>query len=490
VELLRRHPVAIAVTLAVVARLPALTRPIRADEAGFLLVARAWDPQPESMFGPYWVDRPPLLIGVFKAVDLTGGGTTLRVLGALVCGLTVLLAARVAGQVGGRRAVPWSAALAAALLSNPMIDVVAVKGELLALPVLLGSILLTLHAVRRRSGWLALAAGLVAAVALGLKQNLATGLVFAGVLLVASALTGRLPARTAVRLAAAGAVGAAVPVLATVGWAAAEGVRMSTLWYTVYGIRSDAARVIADGSADAPQRRALLLLVIALACGLLPVLAGLVVHLRELWPDDPPLVAATVAVVGLDIVALVAGGSYWQDYLLPLVPGAVLCAALLTGRESRAGRRMRGVVVGAAVSALLAMVFWLVWNATGHQEFDEVHTGEAIAAAAEPGDSLVVFGGRADLQDTSGLDSPYPYLWSLPMRTRDPDLAELRALLEGPDAPTWLVEWVELDAWTDRGVPELERVVEERYVAHGTGCEGHPVYLLRGVDRPAVEPDC
>jgi hypothetical protein len=78
VTFLRRHPVAIAAVLAVLARLPALTRPVRADEAGFLLVARAWDPRPDSMFGPYWVDRPPLLIAVFKGVDLAGGETRAR----------------------------------------------------------------------------------------------------------------------------------------------------------------------------------------------------------------------------------------------------------------------------------------------------------------------------------------------------------------------------------------------------------------------------
>jgi hypothetical protein len=490
VGVLRRHPVVVAALLAMLARLPALARPVRADEAGFLLVARAWDPQPDSMFGPYWVDRPPLLIAAFKGIDLAGGETTLRVLGALVCGLVVVLAARVAGLVGGPRSVPWAAAVTAALLSNPMIDVVAVKGELLALPLLLGGILLTLLAVRRTSMWLALSSGLLAALALGIKQNLATGLVFAGVLLVASALTGRLATWDAVRLALAGGVGASIPVLGTIVWAGVAGVRMSTLWYAVYGFRSDAARVIADGTADAPQRRALILLVIALATGLLPVLAGLLAHLRELWRDEPPVVAATVAVVAADVAGLVAGGSYWQDYLTPLVPGAALCTALLAGRESPGGRRMRRLVVGTAASALLAMLFWLVWNVAGRQEFDEVHTGEAIARAAEPGDTLVVFGGRADLQDTSGLGSPYPYLWSLPMRTRDPDLAELRALLEGPHAPTWLVEWVDFDAWADSGVPELERVVEERYVERGTGCEDHPVYLLRGLDRPAFEPEC
>lgn len=489
--LLRRHPVAVAVLVAFVAHLPALTRPVRADEAGFLLVARAWDPAPDSVYGGYWVDRPPPLIWLFEAIDAVGGATALRLLGAVAAGLTVLLAARVARLVAAEpRAAGWTAALTAALLANPMIDVVAVKGELLALPVLLGSIALALLAVRRSSTWLALAAGLAAGLAIGLKQNLGSGLAFALVLLTVAGGIGRIPRPAALRLAVAGVVGALLPVAATLGWARAEGVRLSTLWYTVYGFRSDAARVIADGTADAPLRRAGLLLLIALACGLLPVLVGLFAHLRELWPDDPPVVAATVALVVTDVVALVAGGSYWQDYLLPLIPGAALSAALLSGRTSIAGHRMRIVVVASGISATLAMVFWLVWNAAGMQEFNEVRTGEAITEAAAPEDTLMVFGGRADLQQESGLSSPYPYLWSLPMRTRDPGYADLRELLAGPDAPTWLVEWVDFDAWSDDGVAELEQVVEERYVEHGTTCNGQPVYLLREVDRPAVQPIC
>ena len=136
------------------------------------------------------------------------------------------------------------------------------------------------------------------------------------------------------------------------------------------------------------------------------------------------------------------------------------------------------------------MAFWLVWNATGQQEFDEVHTGEAIAAAAEPGDTLVVFGGRADLQRASGLRSPYPYLWSLPMRTRDPGYDDLRDLLAGPDAPDLA-----------GGVGRPRRLVATAGVAEtasrsstsgtsstGTTCNGQPVYLLRRAVRPDLSP--
>jgi hypothetical protein len=38
-------------------RYPGAFWPLRADEAGYLLVARNWETQPDSMYGAYWVGR-------------------------------------------------------------------------------------------------------------------------------------------------------------------------------------------------------------------------------------------------------------------------------------------------------------------------------------------------------------------------------------------------------------------------------------------------
>jgi hypothetical protein len=140
-------------------------------------------------------------------------------------------------------------------------------------------------------------------------------------------------------------------------------------------------------------------------------------------------------------------------------------------------------------SSVVCLLGWGTWNGTGRQEFDEHDTGVALHEVAEPGDTLLVFGGRADLQLESGLASPYPYLWSLPMRALDPDLAKLRALVVGDDPPTWIVEWWPFDTWSAEG-KELAREVRERYAVHGTGCRGRTVWILKGVDRSAPAPDC
>lgn len=485
-----RHLIGLAAVAAFLLRMPGLTRPVRADEAGFTLVARAWEPMADSVYGPFFVDRPPLLIALFRLSDEIGGPLFIRVVGALACAALVVVAAWTARLVAGERAARWTAVCVAAVTSTTVIDAVAVKGELLGLPFVMAACGLSILAVRRRAASYAVLAGLAAGLAPHVKQNLVGGLVFAAVLLLVSGLTRTLPWRHVVRLCAAGLLGAVVPLAATVAWALAAGVDLDTLWYATVTFRADAASAIASGVTTAPAQRAGILVVAALVSGLLVVVGGFVWHARELWSADRALVAATGALLLVDTGALVYGGSFWRDYLFPLLPGAALAAALLVARPDPGGRRMRAAIVGMAVSCLVCLVGWTVVNAAGLQEFHEHDTGVALAEAAEPGDTLVVFGGRADLQLASGLPSPYEHLWSLPMRTLDPDLDELSTLVTGPQAPIWLVEWVDFTTWSEAGGTRLRQLVEERYDVHGTGCDGRPVWVQRGVDRPSVEPDC
>ena len=489
-----RHSVAVAAVLAVLLRLPGMTRAIRPDEAGFLLVARTWAPDSDSVYGRYFVDRHPLLIGVVWLVDLVGGPRLLRLVGALGCAAAVLLAARIGRTVGTVGAGRWAAVVVAALTANPLIDAVAVKGELLALPLVLLAIWCALLAVRtddaRRATALALAAGVAATTAVCFKQSLVGGLTFSVVLFVSTTLWGPTTRRRLLGLVGGLAAGAAVPVLGTVGWARATGVDLGAVAYAVVGFRADASRALSAGTSDAPVERLGLLVLIAAGAGILAVLGGFVVHFRGEWRHDRATATATGVLLAVELAGLIAGGSYWRDYLFPLVPVIAISVALLTRRQTRRGARMRAVVLLCAASTAISLVVWAGLEADGRIGYTEVRTGAAVAEAARPGDTLVVFGGRADVQLSSGLLSPYRYLWSLPMRTLDPGYAQLRALMTGPDAPDWVVEWVSFTAWGAEAGPDLRRLVSEEYDEHGTGCGGAPVWLRRGLARPALTPSC
>src|SRR4051794_24463055 len=77
---------------AALARLPFLTRPLSPDEGGFLMIASQWSPG-TSLYGDYWVDRPPLMIGLYQVPVLLGGGAVgVRLLGVACVAASVLLA--------------------------------------------------------------------------------------------------------------------------------------------------------------------------------------------------------------------------------------------------------------------------------------------------------------------------------------------------------------------------------------------------------------
>jgi hypothetical protein len=499
-----RVVVGVAALAAALFRFPGLLYPLGSDESGFTLVARAWDPQPDSLYGRYWVDRPPTLIALIRLSDMVGGASVIRVVAAIGCVVLVVLSAataraalRYAGETDGRfigRTGAWTAVLAAAFTSTAMIDPIMAKGEILGIPFVMLSFYLALRALAReridgRALALAFGAGLAALMAQGMKQNLVAGLLFGGVVLVGSRLSHRITTGEFLRLGAAALAGAAVPVVGTVAWAMIEGVHLDTLWYAVYGFRSDALEVIASESTDGPVRRGLLLLGIAVGTGAVFVLAGLALHHRRVWELDRTLAVATTLVVTVDGLALLLGGSFWRPYLFAIVPGIVLCTALLLAVRDHVAKRARALVVVAAVVSALATGAWTVADLVGLAPSEPTRTGQALGRAAEPGDTVAVYGGRAEIVLASGMESPYPYLWSLPMRTLDPDLADLRALLAGPDAPTWLVLWAPESAWGGKG-RALRPVLDEHYRQHGEACNGGPVYLREGFVRPPLRADC
>lgn len=486
-----RRVVLVAAAAAALLRFPGLLWPARPDEAGFLLVARGWQSAPGSLYGTYWVDRPPQLLLVFRGLDAVGGVTALRVVGALACVALVIAAAGCVRLVAGERAAAWTAVVTAALVGSSLIDAVAAKGELLALPLVMGCCWLALLALRRDQVLLAGAAGLCGGLALGMKQNLVGGLVFGGTLLLVAALRGRLRPRRSLQLAGAAAAGAMLPVLVTLAWVVASGVGVSTLWFTVYGFRSEAFTVLSQSASAAPQARLLLMLGFAFGTGMVLILAGFLRHVVDEWRDDAALTAAICAMVAVDLAALWLSGSYWGAYLFVLVPSTALCAGMLARRRSKRGLAMKVLVVGSVVSALVSAVVWVMLHVDGPQLPREAALGRAVAEVARPGDTLTVFGGRPDIQLASGMDSPYEHLWSLPMRTLDPEYVDLRAVLAGPQAPTWLVERAWFGAWQNPAGRELWTTVREHYVEVGSVCEEQGrVWVRTDVDREDPRLDC
>ena len=495
----------IAAAAAVLGRFQGLLWPLRPDEAGFLLVAQAWSPTPDSPYGHYWVDRPPQIIWLMKLTDELGGPYFHRLLGAVGCGLLVLAAAAAAREIAHqaslsrpdvvRRAMCASAVLSAAFVTNPEIDGISAKGELLGIPLVMGACWLALRAARLEHWPSAFVGGLFAVLAMGMKQNLVGGLVFGGAILLGSLLTRRLTGRGFSRLALAAAVGAALPALATITWALAAGVRLEALSYAVIGFRLDASEVLSSQpTTQGATERMDMLAVVFVGTGMALAAAWFLVRLPRMLRHLPVPAVATLLLLIADGFGVVASGSFWLPYLLVLIPGLALgLACVVLADQHEVGpvvpRLTRVVVVVAVVSTVLGLIGWVGWWIPGRTSI-ELETGKAIAESARPGDTLLVFGGRADIQWASGMDSPYPYLWSLPMRTRDHGYRELREVMTGPTAPTWVVEVTQLNTWTELGVLPIEHSLLRKYELVDTACGRYRVFHLNTVEPVDFDVDC
>jgi len=115
--------------------------------------------------------------------------------------------------------------------------------------------------------------------------------------------------------------------------------------------------------------------------------------------------------------------------------------------------------------------------------------GRAISEVSGRHDTIVSLYGSPELVAASGLSSPYRQLWSLPMRTLDPDQDELRAVLSGDRAPTWVVAVLPLDSWHIDSDRRLRDLLVQRYRLVVPRC-GPLVWVRDDVLRARPRLDC
>ena len=483
--------VTLAVGLALLLRTPNVGDLVFPDEAGLLIVAQHWHGGGANLYGTLFVDRPPLLLLFYDLADGLGGIEAARLMGLVAAAVVVAAAGWIGHTIAGRRGTAWAALVAAALVANPMIGTAAINAELLGAPLTLLSVGCLLAGVRppiRRSlGWwrttqVALAGALGAAAVL-VKQNLLDALVFGAALALTAALSGRWPWVRARTVLLVGVLGAMLPIGATAVWAATEGPGLVKLWETLYAFRVDASRAIASVESPANDARRLTLGWLAFVSGIAGVVAvGSATLWRPLRGRDP-LVVATGAMVGWEVVGIVGGGSYWSHYLVGLLPGVVLLVAVTATRGVRVRRATQLALAFTVASAVLSAGVQAGTAREREARPDKTNiVGTWLRDASIAGDTGTVLYGNADLLLTAQLPPGTDQLWSLPTRALDPRLLELSQQLSGPEAPTWVVGWFPIDTW---GLDPEYRVLATLTMRYRVVMEicGVPIYLHRGVQR-------
>ncbi|UDY24108.1 hypothetical protein [Nocardioides sp. Kera G14] len=467
--------------------------PLLSDEGGFAMVARWWSDGGGQLYGSQWVDRPPGLIAVFRIADLLGSHGV-RVMAGIVAACFVLVAAWAGWAVRGPKAAAWAAWTAFFLMNTPLTETFALNGELVAATWTMTAVAAGLHAVRgtavnRWAVVLGFVAGAASAAAVLTKQNFVDAAVFLGVLGLAELYVGRRQVERRRRLAVVAAsvlVGLLVPTVVALVWARANG-GIHDLVFAMYGFRVDAASVLTRWSdADQDQRMSELVW-LALGSGIITLLGALIVAGRRSINLRSPLFLAAAAAGLAELVGVLLGGSYWPHYLIGISPMMTLAAGTLAVQRGRARRFVRLFVIAPVVVTLGV-------TPAAAEELTEVNTIEAtgywLHAAAEPADSLVVLYTHPNVIAASGLRPAYPYSWSLPLRTLDPQLTLLAATLRDPvKAPTWVVGWDGLHDWGLDADHQVETSLVTDYARVATVC-GHPIWLRRGLARPLPAWHC
>ena len=487
-----RHPTALIVLAAVLTlalRAPWLDAAFGRDEGGIAYVAQAWHHSAPFTYGPYFLDRPPLLVALYRfAVWLPGDDAVgVRLLAAVAAAATLCLASVMALRLGGRRASGAAAIVAAAALSSWAIMSVFAPAELLATVPSCGSVLLLVTAIEREDGalWRLAGAGLLAGLALMLKQSFGDAL-FAGVAtLVVAALLRSFPRRELLRRLGAYAAGAATVFVALVIFELLAHTADDSVFYAVVGFRLDAAHALESGPlfSDATG-----LVKPAIGSGLVvgvPVAVAGIASLR----GRRLVTVALSAWLAAGLVGIMLGGSYWPHYLIEIVPVTAVGAGLAVARWDRAG------AVAAALVAVIAVAFTA--RAIGREyperyEAPAVAVGDYVRLRAEPRQTMYVMYAHANVLYYAGLPSPFGYHWSLMMRAIPKARTELRALLASPRRPTWVVEWQKPRAFKLDRSGATALLLQRHYRQVGRVC-GRPVLLARGAKArpaPARVPPC
>lgn len=478
-----------ACAAAATARLVYLWQPLRSDEGGYLLVARHWESGAEFLYGDFHVDRPPLLLAIFRLAALSEWDRAIRLLTIPFAIAAILALARAGFLAAGWRGARWSAVVAAALVSSPALAADQADGELFAVPFVAGSVALALDAWRRQSGGqlvCALSAGVLAGTASLVKQSFLEGLVFVGLLVVAETMRRRRLTRRCLVLALGTVAGAAVPNVAAHVWAAGTGADTTWIWTDLFAFRGAAWAVIWEGSFQAPSARAATLVVLALVSGMVSLAWAWIGWARARRGHRAPQDWAVTGSMVFGVWAMAAGGSYWPHYLLQLTPVLALAAGMVAAADGPAGAGMRRSARAAAASAVAACVVLSLVYATVPYVWYQERTGRWLAASSRPEDTAFVAYGNPSVLEAADIASPYPYLWSLPMRTLDPFQQRLLKTLSGPRAPTWIVQVNHLNSWDVDPHERLRHLVAARYDEVAQVC-GHTV-LLRSDARRQLAP--
>ncbi|NRQ50745.1 ArnT family glycosyltransferase [Aeromicrobium stalagmiti] len=457
-------------------RTPFINVPLGIDEGGDSFVARAWGTTDGSMYGGSWLDRPPLLVLIYK-IGVLGGDLGVRLLGMVAAILLVAATMAIAHRIAGLRAARITGVITAVMTSSVVLGAVFTDNELLATVPATFSILALMRArdavVPDR--WL-FVSGFLATCALLIKQSFGEVLVAGAVFLLVSWVT-RARSGFQARWLGWWLGGVAAPILVTFAWFEAYSVGARGFVYAVAGFRLDSITEInaaPQGAGFMLLHLGLPVLVVSGCLFLVPWSIAWLVRRRA----DPQLVLPLAAWLLVGFVGIAGGGNYYPHYFIqPVAALAVLsgCALAVTGR------RMLSIATTCLVFVLAignVAVGTTLQNVNPPQQ-RTLAVADYLRSNARPDDTLYVLYARANLLYYADMTTPYPYSWTQMVRTVPNAEDRLRDLLKSSTRrPTWIVEWQEATIFGMDATGETRRLIARHYVRTDEIC-GKPILIRR-----------
>ena len=442
--------VAVGASLALLIRAPMLGTPITSDEGGYLAIARAWA-HGKVLYHDVWIDRPQGLLVLFRVWDWLSGGNTssLRVMAMLFGVLLVVATAVIVREVAGDRAARIAAVVCGILSATPVLEAHTANGELLSGSVSAAGLAVAVVGLSKDKPlrWL-FAAGVLAGLALSLKQSGFDGLLALFGWLIVVAMCDRAQRPFALRAMAATAAGVVTVIALLVVHGALTG--WSRWWWAVAGYRLQTQSALSGAQwwnlADTARYGAIAfgggVALIALVAA--RRLTGARRHLRAMVTSPAALLPVWLAGA---VVSFLIGGGFWRHYwLLLAAPVSALTGAAL----SRAGA-LRIVALAAVVTPCLIISIWvfagksstLTVRATGDRRSPvDAQVADWFVHHRRRGDNLYALCASSAVYADAHQDPGFPYLWFPEVYAAPHTESTLLAYLGDPrSAPRFIAQY-------------------------------------------------
>ena len=494
--------IGVGALVSVLMRLRMFWSPVTVDEGGYLAIARAWA-HGKVLYRDVWVDRPQGLLVLFRVWDWLSGGSTssIRIMAMLFGVVLVAATAVIVRELFNDVAARWAAIICGVVSASPVLEGHTANGELLSGAVSAAGLAVAAIGLSkpRPLRWF-FGSGVLAGVALSLKQSGFDGLFAIGAWLLIGAVVVPGARRAAMRSFGALAAGLS-SVLAVVmlhgaltgwsrWWTAVAGYRLrvqsgfaSAEWSNLVRTLPFAAAVLGVGA------------VVALA-GAACVIGGARGRSTKRLPSRSLLLVVWVFTAA---AAFFIGGGYWRHYWLLLAAPISALAGVAMSRI----HKLAPIVLTAVVAPCLAISMWVFVansqniNARAAEDrrspIDQL-IGQWFISHRHSGDNLYVMCSSAAVYADAHQDPGYPYLWNTEVH-QGPNSERLLVayLLDARRAPRFIAQYQSPSSCDSSG--RVRRIMRREYHRVTTvaqvGIFERNVRTLTAVNRPlrsAVRP--